>query len=274
LINPDNLGTEANADGGDDEYFTDKELLDRVPTTLLYLSGIYFVVFVIAQLLIKVPEPDLSEQTGTNDSFGTFFKKVLKLALGDKRFYILWITRFGLGMVTLSVSGFYKSFGLTFGDNLDQTISTIGAVSNLFNCVSRIIFGFIMDKTSYKTAVAIETFCLTILVATFPFTKNVGIEMFAAWLWGIYLLFPAIYALLPACCNKLFGSEYGAAVYGIMFSADLIFSPSYGAINEPIQNWGGYTGYFLIMSAFCGLSFLVNLTFPRAQKTTSEPSQG
>ena len=33
--------------------------------------------------------------------------------------------------MTIAVSSFYKSFGLTFGDNLDQTLSTIGAVREL-----------------------------------------------------------------------------------------------------------------------------------------------
>ena len=42
----------------------------------------------------------------------------------------LSIFRFALEAVTIAVSSFYKSFGLTFGDNLDQTLSTIGAVRN------------------------------------------------------------------------------------------------------------------------------------------------
>ena len=35
--------------------------------------------------------------------------------------------------MTIAVSSFYKSFGLTFGDNLDQTLSTIGAVREFNN---------------------------------------------------------------------------------------------------------------------------------------------
>ena len=106
-------------------------------------------------------------------------------------------------LITQCVAGFYKAYGLTIDGCDDLFLSMVGAFSALFNCSSRILFGFLMDKTSYKTAVIIETVLLSIFVASLPATAHGGKIMFAAWIWSIYLLFPAIFALQPAVTTQV-----------------------------------------------------------------------
>ena len=56
----------------------------------------------------------------------------------------------------------YKAFGQTFIYD-DHFLSIVGAICSFFNCSGRLIYGFIMDKTSYKMAMSIEAVLLTVL---------------------------------------------------------------------------------------------------------------
>merc|ERR1719225_1411455 len=52
LVNPDNLKA---VEQGGERYFVDQELLDRVPTLLLILGAIYFVLGITGALLVNQP---------------------------------------------------------------------------------------------------------------------------------------------------------------------------------------------------------------------------
>ena len=56
----------------------------------------------------------------------------------------------------------YKAFGQTFIYD-DHFLSIVGAICSFFNCSGRLIYGFIMDKTSYKVAMSLEAVLLTLL---------------------------------------------------------------------------------------------------------------
>ena len=71
IINPDNIGPAAS--GVDEGYFTDPDLLSRVPGLLLILSGIYLGLGLLACLLITQPPEDWlssfkDETTGNLDN--------------------------------------------------------------------------------------------------------------------------------------------------------------------------------------------------------------
>ena len=142
ILNPENIST-------DGEYFTDPELLDRVPTLMLILGAMYFSIQLFACLLVT--EPDInsellprSEEEALEDERK---EKILmdqlqddgetfvspREALQRREFYLLWVTRFSVVLITQSVSGFYKAFGQTFIKD-DHFLSCVGAVSSVFNC--------------------------------------------------------------------------------------------------------------------------------------------
>ena len=56
----------------------------------------------------------------------------------------------------------------------DQFLSMVGSISAVFNCSGRLLYGFIMDKTSYRIGMSIEAVLLTLLVSTFYLTSLVG----------------------------------------------------------------------------------------------------
>ena len=60
------------------------------------------------------------------------------------------------------IAALYKAFGQTFIYD-DHFLSIVGAICSFFNCSGRLIYGFIMDKTSYKVAMSLEAVLLTLL---------------------------------------------------------------------------------------------------------------
>ena len=73
-----------------------------------------------------------------------------KTILLRKEFYLLWLTRFGMVLISQCLSGFYKAFALKELSYNDEFIATVGAVAGIFNCIGRISMGFLVDKFSYR----------------------------------------------------------------------------------------------------------------------------
>ena len=60
------------------------------------------------------------------------------------------------------VAALYKAFGQTFIYD-DHFLAIVGAICSFFNCAGRLMYGLIMDKTSYKFAMSVESILLTLL---------------------------------------------------------------------------------------------------------------
>ena len=95
-----------------------------------------------------------------------------KQAFKRKEFYLLWATRLSVVLITQVVAAMYKSFGQTFIYD-DQFLAFVGSISAIFNCSGRLVYGLIMDKTSYRIGMSIEAILLTLLVSTFYLTSIV-----------------------------------------------------------------------------------------------------
>jgi len=210
-LNPENVDV---ARGGpDDGYFVDEDLLSRVPNLLLILGGIYIAMGWTACLLITQPPEDwldrqarqvqkqeggkkedrsrkeeggkkedrsMKEEGGKPEDASTQHKPSDDYvtpceAFRRKELYLLWCTRLSVVMVSNVVSAFCKAFGQTFIKD-DQFLAVVLAVNSVFNCTGRLLYGFIMDKTSYKVAMTIESTLLMLLVSTFYLTSIIGVD--------------------------------------------------------------------------------------------------
>ena len=96
-----------------------------------------------------------------------------KQAFRRREFYLLWVTRLSVVLITQVVAAMYKSFGQTFILD-DQFLAMVGSISSVFNCSGRLVYGLIMDKTSYRIGMSIEAVLLSLLVSTFYLTSLVG----------------------------------------------------------------------------------------------------
>ena len=57
-------------------------------------------------------------------------------ALTRREFYLLWLTRLSVVMLSNVISAYYKAFGQTFIRD-DKFLSIVGAITSVFNCSGR-----------------------------------------------------------------------------------------------------------------------------------------
>ena len=77
-------------------------------------------------------------------------------------------------MLSNVISAYYKAFGQSFIRD-DKFLSIVGAITSVFNCSGRLVYGIIMDKFAYKVSMSIEACLLVILMSTFYLTSLIGV---------------------------------------------------------------------------------------------------
>ncbi len=269
ILNPDNVAIDESS-----KYFTDPTLLNRVPTLMLYLTAIYLTVQMIACLLVTEPnipcnestsdfqQLDNENETKDKESKRAKMNSISPMeALKTREFYILWLTRFSVVLITQSIAGFYKAFGQTFISD-DHFLSLVGAICSIFNCSGRLVYGTIMDKTTYRTAMLIETSLLAIFMATLVTTTYGGKIMFAIWVWMIFLTFPGTYSTQPAVTTQTFGHKHGGTIYGFLFTSDIVNNLLVGFLSKSILETWDWLGLFLILASFALFGTGITLLFP------------
>jgi len=165
FVNPDNIKAQvANCsedvveaqnctDTGKDKYFTDPEVLNRVPLMFIVLGIIYAVMGLIAVILIAEPNEERREQIENEDKEGQ--KEEVKTnnvnnlsplqVLRTRWFYQIWTGFFSISLTIAIMGNFSKSFGLTF-INDDHFYSIVAIFQNILNGFSRIFWGFSYDR--------------------------------------------------------------------------------------------------------------------------------
>ena len=69
-----------------------------------------------------------------------------------REFYIFWLIYFLNTIAVGYINAMYKSFGQTFISS-DFFLSQVGSLSAIFNASGRIMWGRLMDKTSFKVSI-------------------------------------------------------------------------------------------------------------------------
>ena len=85
------------------------------------------------------------------------------------------MTRLSVVMLSNVISAYYKAFGQEFIKD-DRFLSIVGAITSVFNCSGRLLYGMIMDKFAYKVSMTIEACLLIILMSTFYLTSLIGVS--------------------------------------------------------------------------------------------------
>jgi hypothetical protein len=67
-----------------------------------------------------------------------------------REFYLLWLTRFGMVLLSQGISGYYKAYALKELGYRDNFLASVGATAGIFNCFGRLLFGFLVDRISYR----------------------------------------------------------------------------------------------------------------------------
>ncbi|XP_052784635.1 L-lactate transporter-like isoform X2 [Mya arenaria] len=278
-INPNNLSPDYEDENGD-KFFTNKDVLDRVPNLFFILSGIYLGMQALGVLLLSNPSWKPMLVPGTNgdhkeDEKGTekdgetvglipspepSIAEVLKTMLSNKNSWIWVVILFLVYGGMTFVNGLYKAYGQTFISD-DHFLAWIGSLSSIFNCLFRPVWGFVMDRYGFQVAVkcictGFVCFCCTLL-----FTEDLPKYAYLLWICCLYACYCGVFVVGPAVFGKLFGLDNIALNLGLTFAALTVAQISSGFIGLNLQSTLGWHGLFLLAGAMGTVAFFISFLF-------------
>ncbi|KAI1700840.1 major facilitator superfamily domain-containing protein [Ditylenchus destructor] len=216
FINPKNLP--ADKDG----FFTQIEILERVPKMFLLLAGIFAILQIAAITFIGNPRTTESTQERNSVTLDKHMSKKKTAAISLKEvvfsstFAFLFLTLFLNSVWVQTISGLYKAFGQTFIDN-DFFLAVINSLAAACNCSSRVIWGYLADRTSYKTTMSVPCALGAALMWSLIGIKIVANPLlYMLWVCLMYLCIGATYSLVPYATYRCFGGNHFGIAYGLI----------------------------------------------------------
>ncbi|RLI72018.1 hypothetical protein DRP05_01915 [Archaeoglobales archaeon] len=185
------------------KYFLD---VTDVFQTFLYMGIIYFAIISLMGLILKEPETRKVEEVDFS----------LKMALKDKKFYILWLSFASASFAGLMFIG--NAVPILKEGGVGEIIATFLIVTSLFNAGGRIFWGILLDRTSVWTAMQFNFFITMIALFMLKFAYNLPLT---AILMGsiIYANYGGLLALFPSATAIFFGKKYLGRIYGAIFTS-------------------------------------------------------
>jgi len=260
IINPLNLppALDNSSNNSNSSYFTSKDVLDNVPTALLYLSAVYtsllFLGFILTVEKIEDGASNMKQDlcSRLRDSFSYLFSKTFTRL----DFYLLLLTRFLFLAVGCGVLAHWKTFSFTQSKD-DKLISIGGGVSGVVNCLGRIVAGSLMDRFRFNRLMPSIAFLLTVVLISVPFIGEVSFGGLLVCIWIIYALSFTHFTTVPAQTINNFKSPLNSVVVGTVGLADTFSYAFLWVVNSLIMSRDKDPNMFLwlfISLGFC--SFL------------------
>ena len=177
-------------------------------------------------------------------------------------FYVLWIMFLCNGTAVMFTSSNYKFFGNSFIDD-DHFLATVASVSSIFNCLGRICWGLVADRTSYRLTIILLSAIMTIFIITFYWCVMVaaGEAMFFIWVCVIFLCIGGNYSVFPMAIGRIYGLKYVAANYGLLYTALIIAGVLGATVSSTLIAHVGYDGLLYIVGGFSCAGFLSALIY-------------
>ncbi|XP_068220917.1 uncharacterized MFS-type transporter YhjX-like isoform X2 [Palaemon carinicauda] len=271
-LNPENLPPQPNG------FFVDDSILDKVPSLFIVLGLIFIVMQYTGCILLSKPVEDREPNLQEAENLLAFDERSEspavepppaqsltdlkpKEVIRNKTFYVFWVIYLFNTIAIGYINAMYKSFGQTFIQD-DHFLAKIGSLAAVFNCIGRVAWGRLIDKTSFKVSMRLLAVMLAVLFATLPLTKYLGKAGFTSWIWLIFFTFSGTFVLMPTVTEKAFGAKYYSANYGLLFTSQAISGPLIATVNQTMLLAVGYTGCFLTIAAVLSLSFGMTFLVP------------
>jgi len=235
----------------DEGYFTQKDLLQRVPEMFLLLAGLFGTLQVVALLFLGEPKnyqlaevtqralfaPDSNltlddddeedqllldendfggEETPLHPATSHFNSPSHYEIFTSDTFVLLFLTLFLNGVWVQTSGGLFKTYGQMFikDDFFLATVNSLGAATN---CLSRVLWGLVVDKTSYQMSMVVATALGAFLMWTLGVIRLIGDRyLFMLWICAMFACIGATYTLLPYATHRSFGGKNFGISYGFL----------------------------------------------------------
>ena len=269
----------------DEKYFTQPELLNKVPQIFLIQLGVASVLQIVGCTFIVNPpsvnDPDPSppalvvKEQSDNLSFYKYglqsSKVIIKTiesplasqphdvtplqALTKKNLYMIWSMFFCSGMTSSFVSTLYKAFGLDLVVSDDHFLTVLGITASVMGFFGRILWGLYGDVTTYKTALVCQCAVSTIILLTLYATTVAGKWMYFIWICTYYFSFGGNYSMFPSAVAKSFGQTHMGVIYGFVFTSHAVSSVVAALVTSLLIEVIGWDGILFVLSALSALEF-------------------
>ncbi|KAH8864039.1 Oxalate:formate antiporter [Schistosoma japonicum] len=131
-------------------------------------------------------------------------------------FIMMLLNCFPISVLTSSL----KIFGQTYITD-DRFLSTITAVTSLFNSGGRVVWGAVVDRYSFKIPICIQLTTWGLLLFTFPliaYTSGVSLKiLFVIWSCALFFFMSGVFSMMPSATGTIFGPVNLAVNYGLVY---------------------------------------------------------
>ena len=158
-----------------------------------------------------------------------------KQVLCRRNFYSLVIAAISIDQVLSQIRSIDDQinamYDVSYNDNLG--IGIAAALSNVFGCL---VWGAVVDLTSFKTGLVLLLALVSILMLTLNVVTYVGVGVYFAWLPLVFFCLAGYYTVFPTGIARWYGLEYAAVNYGL-----LVLFTTVAAVLGPILSIFLYT---------------------------------
>ncbi|VIO98116.1 Major Facilitator Superfamily protein [Brugia malayi] len=286
-------------------YFTDKDVIARVPSIFYTFAVVYGIMQAIGLIVICNPV-DVDEQsealqmqisTSVWNWFDVFESKCTSFSHNMKQYTYSRLRTFSQGSIReqeqISLSplqmlqsstfywlfcalfccsfygnmfyNLYKTFGETFIDD-DMFIACAFSIASICNALARIGWGILADRTSFQVSLSSATFLATMLLLTMPLTPAGGKWIYFIWMNLMFICLAATHALFITASVKCFGSNHKSINYGCLILSTTLSAILLAVGCEYVLTVVGYAFSFLITAILAFLAFLLAITMQRTTR--------
>uniref|UniRef100_A0A914CCA0 Major facilitator superfamily (MFS) profile domain-containing protein n=1 Tax=Acrobeloides nanus TaxID=290746 RepID=A0A914CCA0_9BILA len=209
-INPKNLPA------GPDGFFTQREILEKVPSLFILMAIVFGITQLIALCFLAEPKNPDEIETQSLISMESTPDLSSRQIVYSSTFKLLFATLFLNAIWCQTTSGFFKAYGMTFIHD-DFFLAMISSFAAMANCTSRVLWGLFVDKTSYQTSMMIACTVGSALMWTLATIRWLEDRSFYfLWICGMFTCIGGTYTLVPYACHKSFGSYNFGIAYGLL----------------------------------------------------------
>ncbi|XP_070174142.1 oxalate:formate antiporter-like [Littorina saxatilis] len=285
-INGNNLQPDLHAGG--DVYYTQSEVLDKVPSCFLVLGAVFICMQLVCLVLIRIPQscqvrtitlssvndtereissdsqehepflerpqtPDEEEEGGGKQEY--HWKQVLK----SRVFWTVWWMLLFSAIGVAFVIPLFKAFGQTFIAD-DHFLATVAMFSSICNAAGRPFWGLLADRFGPRIVALVVQSILAILVVTFTSCREMGQVAFFFWVCAMFFTMCGFFTMIPIITLAAFGPHYFNVNMGLVDSNGIIGAIIPALIAPYLKSAFGWNGLFCVGFAGLFTGILLNIS--------------
>eukprot|EP00918_Siedleckia_nematoides_P070629 GHVU01154264.1.p1 GENE.GHVU01154264.1~~GHVU01154264.1.p1 ORF type:complete len:462 (-),score=81.78 GHVU01154264.1:695-2080(-) len=262
-----------------EKYFTDPEVLDRVPSLFIFLGVIFAGLQLVGSLMLIDPPADDAESSASSsspDSRGEILKhssdNVVLTPTQIFRsgpFWVLWAMMFLNWQAVAFTQAFWKVIGAEEVGLKDSKLATLGSIAAIANSLGRVGWGYGGDYFGFKASMVSMSVLMTIFIGTLTIAGSFGFGAYALWICIVFSSHGGAFAIFPSVTADIFGKTNFGPVFGLLFSARACASVLNSFAAQHLIQTFGHFGMCVVVSACTGASLFLALGFAPQRKVTA-----